>query len=74
MDNFIEEPIQTVDGGTIIKRYKKLTQLGSGSFSSCWKVCPEGTDKLYAMKIISKKSMESLEQEKVLRRYIVACK
>lgn len=54
-----------MDGSCKIKRYRMLEELGEGSFSKCWKVNPVGTDKLYAMKILPKKHMQFLEQEKV---------
>lgn len=63
--NYIDEKVEAVDGSSKIKRYKMLEVLGEGSFSKCWKVNPVGTDKLYAMKILPKKNMMFLEQEKV---------
>lgn len=65
--SYIEEQVLTVDGSATKKRYQLLAEIGSGSFSKCWKVRPVGTDKIFAMKMISKKSLKSLEQEKVRR-------
>lgn len=58
--------METVDGTCKVKRYKLLEEIGEGSFSKCWKVNTVGTDKIYAMKILPKKNMQFLEQEKVL--------
>ncbi len=63
--SYVDEKVLTVDGSTTVKRYQLLAEIGSGSFSKCWKVRPVGTDKVYAMKMIPKKSLKSLEQEKV---------
>lgn len=63
--SYVEEKVLTVDGTVTTKRYQLLAEIGAGSFSQCWKVRPIGTDKAYAMKVIPKKSLQSLEQEKV---------
>jgi serine/threonine protein kinase len=57
---YVEEKIVTVDGHTAIKRYLILEKVGEGAFSQCYKVQAQGTDQIYAMKIISKEKMKIL--------------
>lgn len=37
-DNYIVEPIETVDGEIRLKKYIKLKMVGSGSYSKCYLV------------------------------------
>ncbi len=36
--DWIEEPIFTVNGQRMLKRYRKLKIVGEGSYSKCWLV------------------------------------
>lgn len=54
-----------VDGGVAHKTYKKIKDIGSGSFSKVWLVEAVGSNSLYALKIITKKQMKVLENERV---------
>ena len=38
VSDWIEEPIYTVNGQRMLKRYKKLKLVGEGSYSKCWLV------------------------------------
>ena len=62
----VQEKIRMVDGGISYKTYTKIKGIGSGSFSKVWLVGVSGSDKTYALKIISKKQMKVLENERVV--------
>lgn len=62
---YIDEKIVTVEGKLVTKRYSLLGKVGEGAFSQCYKVQVQGTDQVYALKIISKETMKILEKEKL---------
>lgn len=61
----VQEKIQMVDGRVTYKTYTKIKDIGSGSFSKVWLVEASGSKKTYALKIITKKQMKILENERV---------
>ena len=62
----VQEKIHMVDGGVSYKTYTKIKDIGSGSFSKVWLVQASGSNNLYALKIITKKQLKVLENERVV--------
>jgi len=54
-EEMIEEPICTVNGETIIKKYRKIKKVGEGSYSQCFLVQTNNSFSTYVAKIIPKK-------------------
>lgn len=59
-DEFIQEPICTVNGQQLMKRYRKVKSVGEGSYSKCWLVKTEGSDSVYVAKVMAKGKLELL--------------
>jgi serine/threonine protein kinase len=56
----VQEKVRMVDGGVTYKTYTKVKDIGSGSFSKVWLVEAVGSNKLFALKIITKKQLKIL--------------
>ena len=67
-EDFIEEPICTVNGQQLMKKYRKIKTVGEGSYSKCWLVKTEGSESVYVAKVMAKGKLELLVKEKVLQK------
>ena len=56
-NKFILEPVTTVDGKITKKRYEKIKEVGSGSYSRCYLVRNFNSDSIYVVKIIPKRKL-----------------
>ena len=61
-DVIIEEKITNARGETKIKKYKRGKYLGKGGFAKCYVCTNQETKKIYAAKIISKKTLTKSRQ------------
>jgi serine/threonine protein kinase len=56
--------VRKVDGTTADVRYQVVRKVGSGAFAIVYKVLKEGTDKVFAAKVIIKASLKQPQQKK----------